>query len=319
MTSPVVTLAQAGVPAMTGRSTTINGSEGVTGHHGGDTPWTGAGIDRSSPAAFAASCPHARCASIWRAWDAYHRSKGWVGIAYNYGACPHGFIFEGRGAGYRSAAQGTNAGNAASHAVVVLLGEGDPLPDAAKKAWLDARQLCRSHPTRAANERLHPHNDWHSTGCPGSPVRAWLAAGAPDPNLVWAPPPSHGAPQMNARCAAMAATPSGRGYILVGEDGSVFTFGDAMFFGSLPGIPLRPNAPIVAASISPSGGGYTLVGADGGVFTFGDARYSGGLGGIALNEPVTDFDLSPTGAGYWMAAGDGGVFTFGDAVFAGAA
>jgi hypothetical protein len=128
MTSPVVTLAQAGIPPITGRSTAINGTEGTTFHYGGPPvggfPW-----------------PHSRCPSIWRAWDAFHRSKGWVGIAYNYGGCPHGFVFEGRGAGYRSAAQGTNAGNATSHAVVYLAGEGEPLTDAGKTALLGGMAL----------------------------------------------------------------------------------------------------------------------------------------------------------------------------------
>jgi hypothetical protein len=36
---------------------------------------------------------------------------------------------------------------------------------------------------------------------------------------------------------AMAATPTGHGYWLVGLDGGVFSFGDAQFFGSIPGVP----------------------------------------------------------------------------------
>lgn len=318
MTALLVSLAQAGIPTIEGRSTSITGDEGTTFHHGGPTPWTGGGIDRSSPAAFAASASHARCVSIWRAWDAFHRSKGWVGIAYNYGACPHGFVFEGRGAGFRSAAQGTNAGNATSHAVVAIIGDGDPLTDACKQAALDARDFCRAHPRRGANERLHKHKDWHSTACPGDPVGRWVDAGAPSPQLVWNPPaPTE--PQLSAPLAAFARTPSGKGYILVGTDGAVFTFGDALYFGSLPELGIVPNRPIVAAAVSSSGGGYTLAGADGGIFTFGDAPYLGGLGGVALNEPITDMAFTPSGAGYWLAAADAGVFTFGDAPFLGAA
>ena len=48
---------------------TIN-SEGVTAHYLGPSPWGGA--DRSSPARFRDSTAHARCASIWRAVQAYH-------------------------------------------------------------------------------------------------------------------------------------------------------------------------------------------------------------------------------------------------------
>lgn len=316
MTSPVVTLAQAGLGAMSGRSTSINGDQGTTFHHGGPSPWSGGSIDRSSPAAFAASTPHARCVSIWRAWDAFHRSKGWAGIAYNYGACPHGFVFEGRGAGYRSAAQGTNAGNATSHAVCTIMGEGDPLTDACKQAALDARQFCRAHPKRGANDVVHKHKDWRSTACPGDPVGAWVDNGAPAPGLVWAPPDPG---QMGTPLAAFAPTPSGAGYLLVGTDGGVFTMGDAMYWGSLPELGIVPNAAIVGAAVSPSGGGYALCGADGGVFTFGDFPYLGGMGGTPLNEPVSVFARTPSGGGYWMAARDAGVFAFGDAPFVGSA
>lgn len=303
MTSPFVTLAQCGIPPISGKSTSINGSEGTTFHYGG-------------PAVGGFPWPHSRCVTVWKAWDSFHRSKGWVGIAYNYGACPHGFVFEGRGAGYRSAAQGTNAGNATSHAVVYIAGEGEPLTDAGKVAMLDARGYCRAHPSRGADDTLHKHKDWHSTACPGTPVGSWVDAGCPSPGLVWAPPVQ---PQMATPLAAFAPTPTGRGYVLVGTDGGVFTFGDAMYWGSVPELGLVPNKPIVAAAVSPSGGGYALCGADGGLFTFGDFPYLGALGGMTLNEPVSELAVTPTGGGYWMAAKDAGVFAFGDAPFVGAA
>jgi hypothetical protein len=72
----------------------------------------------------------------------------------------------------------------------------------------------------------------------------------------------------------MAATPTGAGYWLVGRDGGVFSFGDASFDGSVPGIPLQVND-IVGMAATRSGAGYWLVAADGGVFSFGDARFFG--------------------------------------------
>jgi hypothetical protein len=198
---------------------------------------------------------------------------------------------------------------------VYIGGAGDPLTVAGRVAMLDARELLRAGP-RAANDKIHPHHYWHTTDCPGGQIDDWVASGAGRPTLTWAPPPP---PKMTGPSAAVATTPTGRGYILVGADGGVFTFGDAMFFGSLPGLGVTPNQSIVAAAITPSGGGYWLVAADGGVFAFGDAPSLGGLGGTHLNAPVTDFDSTPDGAGYWMAAADGGVFTFGTAAFLGAA
>jgi hypothetical protein len=85
---------------------------------------------------------------------------------------------------------------------------------------------------------------------------------------------------------------SGDGYWLVASDGGVFSFGDAGFFGSVPGA-LKPgahlSAPIVGIAASPGvfdaqtsdfdSDGYWLAGADGGVFAFGQARYEGSVPG----------------------------------------
>jgi hypothetical protein len=289
-------------------STSVRGDEGVTGHYGGGPlggfPWD-----------------HSRCPTIWRAWQAYHMSPGGLGVpsggsdlAYSLGACIHGFVFEGRGVGVRTAANGTTYGNDHSYAVVYMAGAGEPLTDAGKVAFLDARALLMGGP-RPANSDLYPHDHWKLTECPGD-VKEWIRQGAPSPVLVWAPPAN---PAMSAPLADLAETPSGHGYIEVDEKGGVYTFGDAMFFGSLPGLGVVPNHPIVAAEISPSGGGYWIVAADGGVFAFGDAPYLGGLGGVALNAPVVAFEASPTGAGYRMAGADGGVFCFGDATYEGRA
>ncbi|HUY87038.1 MAG TPA: Ig-like domain repeat protein, partial [Acidimicrobiales bacterium] len=70
-----------------------------------------------------------------------------------------------------------------------------------------------------------------------------------------------------------ALTSDNAGYWLVGADGGVFTFGDALFYGSCPGSGSGcrdVNAPVVGIVATPDGKGYWLVGADGGVFTFGD-------------------------------------------------
>ncbi len=150
-------------------------SEGVTAHYAGGSPWGRA--DRSSPAAFVASTDHGRCPSIWRGFQAFHMdARGWADIAYSSGVCPHGHRLEGRGPGRRSAAQGTNAGNDRSEAVVYIAGDGDPLTVEAMAAFLDEG-------ARLAGGRLRwQHGDWHSTSCAGPAIRAWKAAGWPSPN-----------------------------------------------------------------------------------------------------------------------------------------
>lgn len=304
MTAPILTRAQLRLRGPRSISTNIAPTEGCTLHYGGDAvggfPWD-----------------HSRCPSIWRAWQAFHMdTHGWSDIAYNGGICPHGFILEGRWLGVRSAAQGTNEGNLRSYALVYLGGVGEALTDAAKIAFLDAIEIFRHAASRPAGAPVHDHRDWHSTSCPGDDLLAWHRAGLPRPGLQWSPPAQS---PLAAPVAAIRRTPSGQGYTMFAEDGGVFCFGDAMFFGSLPGLGVKPNGPVVDAQVSGSGGGYTMLSADGGIFTFGDALFCGSLGGQALNAFPWSLDLTLSNAGYWIAARDGGLFSFGDAPFYGSA
>lgn len=171
--TPLHSRQEAGLRAPKSRSTNIR-PEGLTAHYGGPSPW-GAGVDRTSPARFAATCDHARCPTIWRSWQSFHMdANGWVDIAYTSGCCPHGHRYEGRGPGVRTAANGTNDGNLRSHATVYIAGDGDPLTDAARRAFLD--EQARLGPLR------WDHGDWKPTSCAGSPIRAWKKAGWPAPN-----------------------------------------------------------------------------------------------------------------------------------------
>jgi hypothetical protein len=101
----------------------------------------------------------------------------------------------------------------------------------------------------------------------------------------------------------------------VAADGGIFSFGDAVFYGSMGGSPL--NQPVVGIASSNDGGGYWEVAADGGIFSFGDAPFEGSLGGVHLNQPIVGMAGSVGSPGYWLVAADGGVFGFGGAHFYG--
>ena len=113
------------------------------------------------------------------------------------------------------------------------------------------------------------------------------------------------------------------GYWLVASDGGVFAFGDAGYYGSLPGLGFAPagsaaphalDAPVVGMVPSTDDHGYFMVAADGGVFAFGDARYEGscpGSGGCSGSAVSVLPDAS--GHGYWLVTATGYVYTFGDA------
>jgi len=128
--------------------------------------------------------------------------------------------------------------------------------------------------------------------------------------------PALGAPAaLNAPIVGMAATRSGTGYWLLGQDGGIFSYGSAAFYGSTGAIHL--NQPVVGMAATPSGRGYWLVAADGGIFSFGDAGFHGSTGAIHLNQPIVGMAPTPSGHGYWLVAADGGIFSFGDARFHG--
>jgi hypothetical protein len=77
----------------------------------------------------------------------------------------------------------------------------------------------------------------------------------------------------SAPCVTAKLTASGNGYYMVGADGAVYTYGDAIFHGSLFGVKL--SGPIVGIDVRPDNTGYILFGADYGVYTFGSCTYHG--------------------------------------------
>jgi len=104
------------------------------------------------------------------------------------------------------------------------------------------------------------------------------------------------------------------GYQIAGSNGSVYTFGSALNYGSVVG---KLNRPVVGIAVIPGGGGYWLDASDGGVFSFGAASFRGSMGGQHLNQPIVGMASTPDGKGYWLVASDGGIFSFGDAHFYG--
>jgi len=112
----------------------------------------------------------------------------------------------------------------------------------------------------------------------------------------------------------IANTADGKGYWLVGNDGGVFSYGDAHFYGSLPSRGITPAAAIVGIAATHDHKGYWLVGADGGVFGFGDAQFYGSAASEArAGVPVVGMAPTSDGYGYWLAGAEFSTFHLGDA------
>lgn len=115
---------------------------------------------------------HSECAGKVRGIQTFHKvSRGWADIAYNFVACPHGFVFEGRGVGVKSAANGDTQTNEDWYAVCYLGGVNDGLTDEGKAGFTFAIQLLRR---AGAGQRVNGHRDHKATSCPGDTIYAWL-------------------------------------------------------------------------------------------------------------------------------------------------
>ena len=107
------------------------------------------------------------------------------------------------------------------------------------------------------------------------------------------------------------------GYWTDASDGGIFSYGNAVFHGSMGGQHL--NAPMVGMAQTPGSGGYWEVASDGGIFSFGNAVFHGSTGSLRLNAPMVGMAATADGGGYWLVATDGGIFNYGDAGFYGSA
>jgi hypothetical protein len=129
-----------------------------------------------------------------------------------------------------------------------------------------------------------------------------------------------------------AVTADFQGYWLVGDDGGVFTFGDAHFYGSCPAVGSGCRTtlgPVVHIAPLPDGTGYWLASFAGGVYAFGNARYfgsadqvdptslPGGKNSVHLSAPIYTMAASPSGKGYWLVTMAGAVYSFGRAKYCG--
>lgn len=121
------------------------------------------------------SSPDSECDDRVRGIQRYHMDvKGWADIAYSFLVCPHGNIFEGRGTGKGSAANGTTKANLDYYAVCALGGPKDT-PSVLMLAGIGtAIGLCRK---AGAGSKVLGHRDLIPTACPGTALYAYVKAG----------------------------------------------------------------------------------------------------------------------------------------------
>lgn len=146
---------------------------------------------------------HAQCAAEVRAIRQEHLSnptEGWVDIAYNLLICGHGYVFEGRGVGKESGANGDQGLNREDYAVCAIVGTNESDSPDLLQGIRDAIAYLRQN--GAGNEVLG-HRDGYNTDCPGDALYHLVHTGQLDPGAVTptpapapapAPPPTAPAP-----------------------------------------------------------------------------------------------------------------------------
>jgi len=161
----LVTRAEAGLRPPK-KVTRGNLSKPSTGH------WNGPTVTIKGSPVFS----HAYCAGIWRGIQAFHiAGRGWNDIAYNFGICQHGYVYEGRGLNVWNGANGTNQGNQTSHAIMMMAGAGNPFNVTEKAAFRDCVKYIADK--TAAPYSAIGHRDHKSTECPGGARYDWIKGG----------------------------------------------------------------------------------------------------------------------------------------------
>ncbi|MFK8850516.1 peptidoglycan recognition family protein [Streptomyces sp. Ac-502] len=132
---------------------------------------------------------HAACIAEWKAIRASHlanKVESYSDVAYNFAACPHGYLLEGRGIGKRTGANGNQTLNRAHYAVLGLVGSSGLVTptDAMLGAIRDGIDLLRKH---GAGPEIRGHRDGYATTCPGASLYAWVQKGAPRPGTTTPP------------------------------------------------------------------------------------------------------------------------------------
>lgn len=135
---------------------------------------------------------HSECAPHWVALRNSHlanRAEGYVDVAYNFGVCKHGYVFEGRGLKKKTGANGNQTLNGDHYSVVAFLGDSgdtEPTPEMLQ-GIVDAILYMRQN---GAGDEVKGHRDGYATSCPGEPLYKWIQSGAPASGGTAMPAPS---------------------------------------------------------------------------------------------------------------------------------
>jgi LysM repeat protein len=130
---------------------------------------------------------HSQCGAYMKSIQEMHLAntvENYMDIAYSLGVCEHGYVFDGRGKGHRSGANGGTSLNANHYAVLAFLGKAgltEPTDDQILGIQDSIAYLRRA----GAGDEIAGHRDGYSTECPGEALYALVRDGSLDPGTLY--------------------------------------------------------------------------------------------------------------------------------------
>lgn len=130
---------------------------------------------------------HSECDDYMRETQNYQMDESpenYFDFAYSLAVCQHGYVYDGRGKGHRSGANGNQELNANHYAVLGFVAKyGITQPSSSMITGLqDAIAYLRR---AGAGNDIKGHRDGYSTECPGSALYALVQDGTLDPGELW--------------------------------------------------------------------------------------------------------------------------------------
>lgn len=132
---------------------------------------------------------HSKCAGRWTSIRNSHlanTAEGYSDVAYNWAVCNHGGIFEGRGWGKQTGANGSASLNRTHNAILWMGGtSGVVAPSAA--AVESIKELIAYLRPKGAGRDILGHRDGFATACPGDAMYTLVRNGSLEPSVPTPP------------------------------------------------------------------------------------------------------------------------------------
>ncbi|RYP56925.1 hypothetical protein DL769_009817 [Monosporascus sp. CRB-8-3] len=127
---------------------------------------------------------HSECDDMMRSVQSDQMAGEYFDVAYSLAVCQHGYVYDGRGKGHRSGANGDQQLNADHYAVLAFLAKfGVTQPSVSQITGIqDAIAYLRR---AGAGNEIKGHRDGYNTECPGGPLYELVRDGTLDPGELW--------------------------------------------------------------------------------------------------------------------------------------